>query len=180
MDIRHLTPKDYKVSNWSGGTTTEILIWPENANYAAREFSLRISSATVDVEESDFTALPGVLRYIVPLEGGFTLTHPHGSPVVLVPLDAPYRFSGEIPTHCVGKATDFNLMLKGVDGVMAVCRDRFEIHPGLNCIYAPQGGRVSIAGERKQLAVGDSLVIFADQVTEVTVEKTMLHCFASL
>ena len=96
MRIRHLTAEDYKVSQWSGGTTTEIFIWPADASYAAREFSLRISSATVELEESDFTALPGVTRYIVPLQGGFTLTHPGKTPVVLSPLDTPYRFSAAL------------------------------------------------------------------------------------
>ena len=62
MDIRHLTPADYRTSCWSGGTTTEIFIWPEDADYAARRFAVRISSATVELEESDFTALPGVTR----------------------------------------------------------------------------------------------------------------------
>ena len=86
MRILHLTKQDYKVSQWSGGTTTEVFIWPEGSNYATREFGLRISSATVDLPESDFTPLPGVMRYIVPLQGSFTLTHPGKQPVVMEPL----------------------------------------------------------------------------------------------
>jgi environmental stress-induced protein Ves len=114
MRILHLTKQDYKVSQWSGGTTTEVFIWPEGSNYATRKFGLRISSATVDLPESDFTPLPGVMRYIVPLQGSFTLTHPGKQPVVMEPLCQPYRFSGEIPTHCVGKATDFRYVSHSV------------------------------------------------------------------
>ena len=136
MRVLHLTAAEYWISQWSGGTTTEIFIWPEGASYAAREFSLRISSATVELEESDFTPLPGVERYITPLEGGFTLTHPGTSPVVLTALAAPYRFSGQISTHCVGKATDFNLMLKDCDGRMELHREIAPLRPGFNGLYA--------------------------------------------
>ena len=176
MRIRHLTSEDYKVSQWSGGTTTEIFIWPEGASYAAREFSLRISSATVELEESDFTALPGVTRYIVPLQGGFTLTHPGKAPVVLSPLDTPYRFSGQIDTHCVGRATDFNLMLKGVEGVMDICRETAPILPGLTCLYAPQPATVSILDADYPLAAGDALVIFAENTVQATVNGPMIRC----
>ena len=176
MRIRHLTAEDYKVNQWSGGTTTEVFIWPADASYAAREFSLRISSATVELEESDFTALPGVTRYIVPLQGGFTLTHPGKTPVVLSPLDTPYRFSGEIDTHCVGLATDFNLMLKGVEGVMDICRETAPILPGLTCLYAPQPGTVSILDETYALAAGDALVIFAENPAQATVNGPMIRC----
>ena len=180
MEIRHLTPKDYKVSQWSGGTTTEIFIWPEGASYAAREFSLRISSATVDLEESDFTALPGVTRYIVPLQGGFTLTHPGKKPIVMVPLDAPYRFSGQIDTHCVGRATDFNLMLKGVEGVMDICRDTAPVLPGFTCLYAPEGGCVSLGGKQYDLSSADALLIFAEGKAEATITTPILRCHVIL
>ena len=98
MKILHLTEKDYKVGLWSGGSTTELFIWPEGADYSRREFTFRVSSARVDLEESDFTPLMGVTRYITPLTGGFTLTHPDCAPVVMGPLSEPYRFSA-VPSY---------------------------------------------------------------------------------
>lgn len=180
MEVRHLTAGDYTVSQWSGGTTTEIFIWPEGGSYAAREFAVRISSATVDLEESDFTALAGVTRYIVPLEGGFTLQHPGMEAITMAPLDAPYRFSGEIATHCVGRATDFNLMLKGPQGVMEICRDRATIRPGVTCLYAPQGCAVTLGEEKYALAAGDSLLIFSRENAEAVVAGTAVCCYAAI
>lgn len=179
MEIRHLTPGDYTVSQWSGGTTTEIFIWPEGACYATREFAVRISSATVDLEESDFTALPGVMRYIVPLQGGFTLSHPGQTPITMAPLDAPYRFSGEIATHCVGRATDFNLMLKGKEGMMDICRDHAPIQPGITCLYAPDGCTVTVSGDRYLLAAGDSLLMFAQEDAQVVLDGVVVRCYAA-
>lgn len=178
MDIRHLTREDYKVSQWSGGTTTEVFIWPEGANYATREFSVRISSATVELEESDFTPLPGVERYIVPLQGGFTLTHPGRAPVVMAPLDTPYRFSGGIDTHCVGKATDFNLMLKGTEGVMDICRDSVTVLPGLTCLYAPEGAAIQLSGKEYRLQAGESLMIFSREAARAQTDAPVIRCHA--
>lgn len=179
MRILHLTGSDYKVGQWSGGSTTELYIWPEGADYARREFQLRVSSARVDLEESDFTPLPGVIRYITPLSGGFTLTHPGEKPVSMAPLDAPYRFSGETPTHCVGRATDFNLMLKGVEGEMALCHQVWQLRPGLNCLYAVEDTRVQI-GEGYDLLPGELLVVFAHHTAEASVSCMVLACYAKI
>ncbi len=111
--------EQYKVSNWSGGTTTEIYLAPQNGNYAERRFDFRISSATVDLEESDFTPLANVKRYLTILKGEMDLTfrETEERKVNLKPYEV-VEFSGDVPTHSVGRAKDFNLMLKGREGVM--------------------------------------------------------------
>ncbi len=179
MRIFHLTQKDYKVGRWSGGSTTELFIWPEGADYAKREFSLRVSSARVDLEESDFTPLEGVTRYITPVSGGFTLTHPGKPPVAMAPLSQPYRFSGEIPTHCVGRATDFNLMLKGVEGSMALCSEGWEIRPGFNCLYALKNTEVELK-KSYILGSGELLVVFSEEGYTATVTARALVCHAKV
>ena len=50
--------------------TTELSIAPENGNYQSRDFLWRLSSATVELEESTFTSLPDFDRIILTLEGG--------------------------------------------------------------------------------------------------------------
>ncbi len=179
MQIFHLDSRAYTVSQWSGGTTTEVFIWPKDANYASREFAVRISFATVELEESDFTALPGVTRYIVPLQGGFTLSHPGSAPVVMGPMSKPYRFSGEIPTHCVGKATDFNLMLKGVEGEMALCHETWQLRPGFNCLYAVEDTVVELENGYA-LRAGELLVVFAEKACRVAVSAESITCFANV
>ena len=179
MKILHLTEKDYKVGLWSGGSTTELFIWPEGADYGKREFALRVSSARVDLEESDFTPLTGVTRYITPLTGGFTLTHPGCAPVVMGPLAEPYRFSGEIQTYCVGKATDFNLMLKGTDGEMTLCQDQWHLRPGFNCLYAVADTTVTL-DSGYALKKGELLVVFAEEACAAQVSAKAIVCFAQV
>lgn len=179
MKILHLTEKDYKVGLWSGGSTTELFIWPEGADYARREFTLRVSSARVDLEESDFTPLMGVTRYITPLTGGFTLTHPGTAPVVMGPLSEPYRFSGEIQTHCVGRATDFNLMLKGTEGEMALCEDQWHLRPGFNCLYAVEDTAMAL-DSGCALKKGELLVAFAEEASTAKISARAIACFAEV
>lgn len=179
MRILHLTEKDYKVGLWSGGSTTELFIWPEGADYGKREFTLRVSSARVDLEESDFTPLTGVTRYITPLTGGFTLTHPDTDPVVMGPVQEPYRFSGEIPTHCVGKATDFNLMLKGTEGEMALCEEKWHLRPGFNCLYPVEDTTVDLESGY-DLKKGELLAVFAEEASTAQISAKAIVCYAEV
>ena len=121
--IQKLFPTDYAVSAWSGGTTTQLAIWPPEAKYADRDFLWRISSATVDLEESDFTPLPDYDRLISTLEGEIVLTHNGGAPLTLRPLEV-HAFSGADATHSRGRCRDFNLMLRRgqVTGTMEALR----------------------------------------------------------
>jgi uncharacterized protein len=45
---------DCKLSKWSGGETREYVIYPGVSNVADRNFDIRISSATVELESSTF------------------------------------------------------------------------------------------------------------------------------
>ena len=181
MNIQHITAADFRTSTWSGGTTTELFLYPADGSYATRNFQVRISSATVDLDESDFTPLTGVERYITPLVGGFTLTHPGASPIVLGPLATPYRFEGDVPTHCVGTATDFNLMLKGCDGRMELHRNVAPVHPGFNAFYATEEDVFTVHGQQFPMKKGDLLVIFADEATTLSLGNTpTLTCWANL
>ena len=109
--MRHLRPADYTVSDWSGGRTVQLSIGPEGERYADRKFLWRISSATVELETSEFTALPDYERLIAPIRGEMILSHNGGEEILLRPFDV-HRFDGADLTISKGKCTDFNLMLR--------------------------------------------------------------------
>lgn len=124
--------KDYKVSKWSGGDTTELYIYPENGDYKTGNFQLRISSATVETEQSEFTSLPGVERYLMIFQGHLEMIHGEAEKVSLEPYEVDC-FDGGVPTVSYGKVVDFNLMLKnGAKGRMeALCLDKEEV----SCLF---------------------------------------------
>lgn len=114
MILKKVTPDTYIISDWSGGKTTQIAIDPPTALYADRAFNFRLSSATVTLEESDFTPLPDYSRIIAPIEGQLSLTFNGGEAIVLNEMEL-CRFDGAWQTRSRGKVTDYNLMTrKGV------------------------------------------------------------------
>ena len=118
--------KDFSVSNWSGGKTKELAIFPADSKYADREFIYRLSSATVDLEESDFTMLPDYDRVLMVLQGSTVLTYNGKKSVHLNELEQD-SFDGAWTTKSYGKITDYNLMTrKGTAGKVDVIRPEAE------------------------------------------------------
>lgn len=115
MELKKITPDEFQVSVWSGGKTEQIAIDPPGSVYAERKFNFRLSSATVEQEESDFTLLPDYNRIIAPIHGRLSLFYREsGEAVVLSELEFS-RFDGGWHTHSKGRVTDYNLMTrKGV------------------------------------------------------------------
>lgn len=103
--------KNHTTTQWSGGQTTELYIYPENADYKTGNYLFRLSTATVEVEESTFTSLPGVDRTLMVLEGEMELEHKGHHSSLLGPLDSDL-FKGDWITKSKGKCVDFNLMCK--------------------------------------------------------------------
>ena len=118
MKYRIITPEEYETGVWSGGTTTQLAIYPPGASYADRNFIFRLSSATVDTEQSEFTHLPDYDRWLMIFEGSARLVHDSEKEVTLNPYECD-AFDGGISTVSFGRVTDYNLMLrKGGTGSM--------------------------------------------------------------
>ena len=121
---------------WSGGITTQLAIWPEGADYASRKFDWRISSAVVEEDESTFTKLPGIHRWLMLLSGGIELTHESMETKFMKPLADVSEFEGEWTTTSKGRCVDFNLMTaKGFSGATAAVpagKSRLKL-PGSSC-----------------------------------------------
>lgn len=116
VDIKIIKKEQQQTSSWSGGKTTQIAIYPPDADYSARNFLWRLSTAIVEVEESTFTKLEGFDRHLMVLEGELVLNHKEQHKAILKQYEQD-SFKGAWDTVSVGKARDFNLMLKqGVKG----------------------------------------------------------------
>lgn len=142
-----LTNLDFKKSEWSGGTTTELFIYPPDSNYTARDFEIRISSATVDVDFSTFTPLPNFQRVLMILSGELEITHQDKYSKLLKKYECNY-FSGAWNTTAKGRVIDFNLMiashLKGELKHLSLAKNSsYSLHKTKNevlrAIYLHQG-----------------------------------------
>ena len=151
-------PEDYETTVWSGGTTTQLAIAPSGARYARRDFLWRVSSATVETEESDFTPLPDYERLIATLRGEIRLRHNDGPPILLRPLEV-HRFSGADQTRSRGRCRDFNLMLRRgrADGSMEALMLSGETASGLYPLQSLK--TMSKIAERAEQLISDPALL---------------------
>ncbi len=169
-------------SRWAGGTTTQIYIYPEDASYPERSFIWRLSTAQVELEESNFTKLEGYDRYLMVLEGELKLLHMghHSTQLSQFEQDC---FKGGWDTTSYGQARDFNLMVReGLKGFVeyigieaGTCITRQYATAGNDCSYGLYcyKGQVEFAGEENQVILeeGDLLMITGQRQLSFTLKN---------
>lgn len=166
-------------TNWSGGTTTQLFIYPEGSSYVNRNFLFRISTATVETEYSTFTALPGFQRVLMILKGELTITHRNQYTKHLNTFDSD-TFDGGWETTAIGKVTDFNLMMaKSVNGTCK--RESSEAKTPLSNIIQNDfygmywlSGKASITCKgNEQIVLPGDFISFqkGDEMTIVSLER---------
>ncbi len=168
MNYKIIKPENFTTTHWGGGSTTEFYIFPEEANYANRDFLFRLSMATVEVESSTFTPLPGVSRTLMVLNGTMTLTHKGHHVKTLNKFDVDH-FKGDWSTQSEGKCSDFNLMTQrdcegDLEGLSLKEGDNMDMSIAPNgemkCIYLLKGFLSFVSDEGSgQLSSGELLVL---------------------
>jgi environmental stress-induced protein Ves len=186
MSVLLFTADDRTTINWASGTSTELFIHPSNGSFAERNFLYRISTATVEAEESTFTFFEGITRHLMILKGELKLIHEGRYSKHLRPYDQD-TFSGEWSTFSKGKVTDFNLMLKeGATGSLVHRR----IEPGCNAsfhaktdhyfIYMASGtaalsnGNTAKAGDILRIESGFELTIHSHESCDLVVIEVLV------
>lgn len=138
--------QDARVSRWAGGTTTELCIWPPQADVAQRSFTFRLSTATVELAESVFSDFSGFTRHIMPLEGCMELWHNGQRAVRLQPYEG-HTFDGGWETRSVGACVDVNLIHK------PELQGALQVIYGTGCARLPLKGHAGIYARCAELAI---------------------------
>ena len=181
MKISIFSPKNFLISQWSGGSSTQLYIFPANATFIERNFELRISTAKVEVAESTFTTLPGIHRKLMILEGEINITHEGHYGKHLKPFDVD-DFIGDWKTTSIGTCTDFNVMTAGQQQSelyhlsMAPIRN-YKLKPKGTCknlfLYATYGTiHLEIVNENYILNTGNLLVIEDLSVPSISIKSS--------
>ncbi len=171
MEYKVYHETDYRLSQWTGGRTKELAIFPKNAAYLQRNFIWRLSTATCEQEESVFTSLPDFDRVLLVLSGNVVLAHQDERVIRLCELEQD-RFDGAYRTKSFGKITDYNLMVaKGNEGFLDVLTPQeesrlVELHTESRhelrsvCFYCRDGfAAVTVNGETEMVSAGSQMVI---------------------
>lgn len=184
MSIQQFSSDSRTTINWASGTSTEIFIHPTTGSFADRNFLFRISTATVEAEESAFTFFEGITRHLMILKGELQLIHEGRYTKYLKPFNQD-TFSGEWNTRSRGKVTDFNLMLKGgATGslkhhcIEAGSMAAFTAKASFYFLYFASGlaklsnGAIAKTGDLNQISVNPEVQIQAQEpcdIIEITV-----------
>ncbi|HRO43935.1 MAG TPA: HutD family protein [Flavipsychrobacter sp.] len=179
MSVQQFSAMDRTTINWASGTSTELFIHPAKASFAERNFQFRISTATVEAEESTFTFFEGVTRHLMILKGNLELIHEGHYTKHLKPYEQDI-FSGEWKTRSKGKVTDFNLMLKeGATGLLRHQRLDGNTSVKLTAstdyyfIYLTSGlitfqdGKLANAGDFLYLKKDSELILYAKRASDL-------------
>ena len=116
LNPRLLGPADYKLMPWKNGRgfTTELAVFPAQADLRTTPFDWRVSMADV-IEDGDFSPFPGYDRTLIVARGeGMELSFDGASaPTRLTGSGQGATFSGDWTTHgrlLDGPVRDFNAM----------------------------------------------------------------------
>ena len=134
-----LRANDFQVSDWSGGKTKQLYLSPPTGHYGKREFDYRLSTATVELAESQFSDLSGFHRILMSLDHTLHLHNASRQEETVLAPFTPYIFEGSDSITSRGTCTDFNLIYSDhYQGQMLAISDREELSQdeAIQFIYA--------------------------------------------
>ncbi|HKC69041.1 MAG TPA: HutD family protein [Bacteroidia bacterium] len=173
MQISLIKKEQLTTTNWQGGTTTQLAIYPETAIYKNLDFIFRISTATIEVEQSTFTSLSNVARVIMVLDGELNIQHKNQYTKQLKKFETD-SFSGNWETTSIGKVTDFNVMTRGLAKATALgfslvggCKKECNINGDFFAVYVSQGEIIiESPSQNINISQGDIVIIRKEKANE--------------
>jgi environmental stress-induced protein Ves len=121
VSLADTTPQPWRNG---GGTTRELLAWPE-----AQDWRVRVSVARI-ARDGPFSAYPGVHRGFAVLQGAGVVLQWTDHRLALTADSEPHHFDGGQAPDCRlldGPTEDLNLMLRGASGPGGLLRVRANV-----------------------------------------------------
>ena len=176
-NITLLKSNDFQVSDWSGGKTKQLYLSPPTGHYGKRDFDYRLSTATVELAESQFSDLSGFHRILMSLDHTLHLHNASRQEETVLAPFTPYVFEGSDSITIRGTCTDFNLIYSDhYQGQMLAISDREELSQdeAIQFIYALSDLMVTGTGlPSLNLETGQLLIV------EKEAQETELHIMFS-
>ena len=138
-NVTLLRANDFQVSDWSGGKTKQLYLSPPTGHYGKRDFDYRLSTATVELAESQFSDLSGFHRILMSLDHTLHLHNASRQEETVLAPFTPYVFEGSDSITSRGTCTDFNLIYSDhYQGQMLAISDGQELSrdEAIQFIYA--------------------------------------------
>ena len=169
-NVTLLRAKDFQVSDWSGGKTKQLYLSPPTGHYGKRDFDYRLSTATVELAESQFSDLSGFHRILMSLDHTLHLHNAsRQAETVLAPF-TPYFFEGSDSITSRGTCTDFNLIYSDhYQGQMIAISDGQELSRDEEIQFIYALGDLTVTGtDLPALNLEADELLIVEQETQAT------------
>jgi len=125
LKISVVKEQDAIVSRWAGGESSQYYIYPQEADFSARNFCFRVSRAVSNSDEkAEYSNLKNYTRHLIMLEGTAHIFHSEHYDIVMNPYEEIDVFDGGWESCAAGRVKDFNLMVsKDFTGSMSVINE---------------------------------------------------------
>ncbi|SFI82837.1 HutD family protein [Myroides guanonis] len=147
---------------WNGGKTFQYYIHPLKSNYSDKNFYYRISSATIEIEESLFTQFKGYNRYLIMLDNNLNIKH-NGIIKSFKPLEI-FSFDSNDEVLSYSKGSDFNLMVtKQLDNAsIRIDSGLIEVTSRKTILFALKECMLNIDNSNKLIKSKDLIILQSD------------------
>ncbi|EHI68982.1 HutD family protein [Streptococcus ictaluri] len=166
IDISLIRPSDYVQSDWSGGKTTQLYLYPEKGHYKPGHFAYRLSTATVALRQTTFTLLEDYHRLLMPLDKTIILSDlSHSKEISLAPFES-YAFEGSSRMVSRGTCQDVNLIYddhyKGQLKAIWQADDIEESSAHIHLIYALEDIEIKLENQQQITLPHKHLLVLKD------------------
>lgn len=181
MKARIIGPDQFVTTQWSGGSTSQLYIYPEDAVFSQHDFDFRISSADFTSTESTFSDFTGYQRYLFPLQGSLWVEHAEGGQPLYRHDLAPYQleyFLGSWQTRSGNSldCRDFNFIVRqGKESRLEIKREGEVFIPkrsGLLMAFSMTGGQLLVNGQETVRLPEKSLYLLEEEASLYQLELT--------
>lgn len=185
MKEQYIKKEDFKTTDWEGGQTTELYIYPQGSSLENRDFDFRISSASFTGTESVFSDFTGYRRYITPLEGHLYLDHDKLYKRKLQPYEIE-SFRGFWKTRSQNSldCIDYNYIVKEDARALIYILEpgsEFQLRPGLILTIFSLGDLdFFIDGQKRSLQGGDLFVVETEDEEVLRIDKAKDKIIATM
>lgn len=179
MITKIINSNEFIKTSWSGGDTTEFIIYPNGSTLSKRDFDFRISSATFTSTSSTFSDYTGYERYILPLTGKLSVSHEGLYERNLSAYELEY-FMGDWTTNSTNTldCADFNFIVKkDCHSNLSILESQSVFVPkknGVLCIYSRDEFSIVVNESEKIEVSSNSLLYIEEDITlyNIKVEKS--------
>ena len=169
-NVTLLRVNDFQVSDWSGGKTKQLYLSPPTGHYGKRNFDYRLSTATVELAESQFSDLSGFHRILMSLDQTLHLHNASRQEETVLAPFTPYIFEGSDSITSRGTCTDFNLIYSDhYQGQMIAISDGQELSRDEEIQFIYALGDLTVTGtDLPALNLEADELLIVEQETQAT------------